>query len=512
MTSNDTVTEGHWWVKWVQKIEVIAAAPTWTLVLQGAITEKIDPATYESCSAPACHSKQWTDDQNRVWKGVALYKLVGKVDDVPQAGQGDDFDDALADKGYTVQLTAADGATLRLTSAEVKRNDNLIVAFQRDGEPLPTNQWPLRLVGSGLEKSKMLGQITDIKVIFSATTTATTVSTSTTSASGTSMLSIVKGSQSKTYTMDQLKTLTSITGYTGSKNKAGTVVAPVPYKGVSLIDLLNTVGGTSETDIVVVTAADGYTKTLTYAQITQGSFATYDTSGNTANPERQPIAFIAYEADGKALDDATGPVEFAVMTCQNQVTDSSNFVKKTVKIEVAPGSVKPSTVTSSPTTKTISTTTPAGAVVLTVKGAQAKTFTMDQLKAMTATTGYGGIKKSTTIVTPVLYKGIPLSDLLATVGGIKSTDSVKLIASDGYTKTLTYAQATGNGFSFYDLQGNSVTPNSPAIVLVAYETNSQALDSTVGPIEVLVLTGQNHITDSSNFAKMVVTIEIVAAS
>jgi hypothetical protein len=200
------------------------------------------------------------------------------------------------------------------------------------------------------------------------------------------------------------------------------------------------------------------------------------------------------------------------MTCQNQVTDSSNFVKKTVKIEVAPGSVKPSTVTSSPTTKTISTTTPAGAVVLTVKGAQAKTFTMDQLKAMTATTGYGGTKKSTTIVTPVLYKGIPLSDLLATVGGIKSTDSVKLIASDGYTKTLTYAQATGNGFSFYDLQGNSVTPNSPAIVLVAYETNSQALDSTVGPIEVLVLTGQNHITDSSNFAKMVVTIEIVAAS
>ena len=137
---------------------------------------------------------------------------------------------------------------------------------------------------------------------------------------------------------------------------------------------------------------------------------------------------------------------------------------------------------------------------------------MEQLKALTPTSGYGGTKKSTTIVTPVLYKGVALSDLLTAAGGLKSSDSIKLTASDGYTKVLTYAQATGSGFSFYDLQGNNVTSTGPAILLVAYETNGQALDSTVGPVEVLVLTGQNQVTDASNYAKMVVSIEIVPAA
>lgn len=165
MTSKTQVTEGHWWVKWTQKIEVIQVQKPWTLKLEGIVTENMDPGTFESGSAIGCHGVKWTDDQNRVWEGIPLWYLVGRVDDT-DTHKGDAFNDAAADSGYEVQLIAADGFTLKLTSAEVKRNDALIVAFKRDGNQLPENQWPLRLVGATLEKSQMIGQISTIKLVF----------------------------------------------------------------------------------------------------------------------------------------------------------------------------------------------------------------------------------------------------------------------------------------------------------------------------------------------------------
>jgi DMSO/TMAO reductase YedYZ molybdopterin-dependent catalytic subunit len=108
----------------------------------------------------------------------------------------------------------------------------------------------------------------------------------------------------------------------------------MPYKGVALTNLLSALGGIPVGGSVKFTAKDAYTKTLTYDQIMQGTFTTYDTSGNAVNPETKPLVFLAYEADGKALDDSTGPVQLAIMTSKNQVTDGSNFVKMIEKIEV----------------------------------------------------------------------------------------------------------------------------------------------------------------------------------
>jgi DMSO/TMAO reductase YedYZ molybdopterin-dependent catalytic subunit len=263
------------------------------------------------------------------------------VDDT-NTHMGDAYNDELADKGYQVQLIAADGVTLNLTSQEVKRNDALIIAYKRDGGPLPDNQWPLRLVGQTLTKDKMLGKITGIKLNFGApapTTTPAPTSTpvaTTPAPAGPTVLTVINGSQTKTFSLDQVKVLTPISGYAGTKNKSGVVTSPLPYKGVSLSDLLGQAGGLTASNSVKVTAKDGFSKTFTYDQITKGSFTIYDTTGTAANPETQPILFLAYEADGKALDDATGPLQLAIMTGKNQVTDNSNFVKMVEKIEIVP--------------------------------------------------------------------------------------------------------------------------------------------------------------------------------
>ena len=167
-----------------------------------------------------------------------------------------------------------------------------------------------------------------------ATTQTSTATQTQTSIDTTVVLTITKGTQTKTYSLTELKALTSITGYSGTKNKTGVITGPMPYKGVALTNVLNALGGIPANGSVKFTAKDGYSKTLTYDQITNTTFTTYDKSGNAANPEKTPVVFLAYEADGKALDDATGPVQLAIMTCQNQVTDGSNFVKMIEKIEV----------------------------------------------------------------------------------------------------------------------------------------------------------------------------------
>ena len=142
MTSKTQVTDGHWWVKWTQKIEVVPTVKAWSLQLEGAINETIDQATFESCSAIGCHGVKWTDDQNRVWEGVPLWYFAGRVDDAADTHKGDAFSDAVADKGYAVHVRASDGAVQEFTAAQVKRNNALIVAYKRDGSPLPDNQWP----------------------------------------------------------------------------------------------------------------------------------------------------------------------------------------------------------------------------------------------------------------------------------------------------------------------------------------------------------------------------------
>jgi DMSO/TMAO reductase YedYZ molybdopterin-dependent catalytic subunit len=166
--SKTQVTEGHWWTYWVKKIEIVPSVKPWTLSVAGFIDEKIDLAGFESCSSQSCHGTSWTDDQKRVWDGIPLWLLVGRVDDAnSHSNETKAFNDATADAGYEVQVVAADGYSQTFTSSDIKRNNNVIVSFRRDGGPLPENQWPLRLVGPNMSSKQMVGQITSIRVVFS---------------------------------------------------------------------------------------------------------------------------------------------------------------------------------------------------------------------------------------------------------------------------------------------------------------------------------------------------------
>lgn len=165
--AQNQVTDGHWSVKWVSRVQVKAIEQDWVLTLTGKLTEEMDRPTFETGAAEGCHGTDWTDGEGNVWTGIPLYLLVGRVDD-DNVHEGPAYNRDLAEAGYQVRIAAADGQSAEIASDAMYYNKELIVAYKLNGEALPDDYWPLRLVGKGMQESDMLGQITQIEALVPA--------------------------------------------------------------------------------------------------------------------------------------------------------------------------------------------------------------------------------------------------------------------------------------------------------------------------------------------------------
>ena len=277
---NNQVTDGHWSVKWVRKVQVKSLGEEWALHLEGALAEDMDRATFESGAAPNCHAVTWTDDKAQNWVGIPLWYLVGRVDDDIKH-QGPAFNDTLADAGYIVDVVAKDGYIVTLDSARVKRNNNIIVANKVNDTPLPEKYFPLRLVGSDLKKNEMAGAIAKIVIHFSpaaaaikpaaaitatATVTPTVAPTAAPAASatgGTGGLTI-GGLVWRPLSLDEaaLRAL-EVVKITAEHPKKG----KLDYEGLRLYSLLVLAEIKPEAAKLVLTAADGFTAEVDLATV-----------------------------------------------------------------------------------------------------------------------------------------------------------------------------------------------------------------------------------------------------
>jgi DMSO/TMAO reductase YedYZ molybdopterin-dependent catalytic subunit len=158
------LTDGHYWVKWVTKVEIIPCVADWTLVLVGPYPDNMTRAAFESGANANCHGANWTDSNNNVWSGMPLWYLIGWIDDKGESNRME-FNDTLALQGYTVKVMDSHGDYVSLTSTTVMRNNNIILANRLNGAPLPDPYWPLRLVGPGVSSDQMLGNIVEIQMI-----------------------------------------------------------------------------------------------------------------------------------------------------------------------------------------------------------------------------------------------------------------------------------------------------------------------------------------------------------
>jgi len=155
------------------------AREDWTLLLSGAISDTIPRSYFEAGKACALggHGATYTDGNGDVWSGMPLWLLVGWVDDDNKHNYGSNpFREDLADAGYNVTVIdygpdgvkgTDDDFSATFNSTVVKYNNNIIVANEIDGIPLPNSgdkpSWPLKMVGSALTSNKQkVGSIDEI--------------------------------------------------------------------------------------------------------------------------------------------------------------------------------------------------------------------------------------------------------------------------------------------------------------------------------------------------------------
>ena len=140
---------------------------TWNLNLQGVITENIDQTLFAEGATTDCHGTFWTDTEGNIWSGIPLWMLAAYVDDNVTMGPPNV---ALWSKGFEVEVIASDGSFVDFTSAQILNNNNVLVASEINGKPLPNSEWPLALVGIGVDQQHQIGGIISIKLILPSAT------------------------------------------------------------------------------------------------------------------------------------------------------------------------------------------------------------------------------------------------------------------------------------------------------------------------------------------------------
>lgn len=191
-------------------------------------------------------------------------------------------------------------------------------------------------------------------------------------------------------------------------------------------------------------------------------------------------------------------------------TTTPTTIATTTTVKPTTTTAKPTTTTAKPTTTTAApttTTAPKAPTALTVKGPSGtKELSMADLKAMSATSGYGGWKNQLgNITAPTSYKGVSLRSLMQLVGG---GGSVTVVASDGYTQSISSSQAGGSVNTYDPATGEPVSGVS-VTGIVAYQKGGSNIGSGEGPLRIaFVSSGSNQVTDSDMWVKWVVELRV----
>lgn len=249
------VIDGHWAVKWVNKLEVKNLGADWVLLVEGALSKPTDRASVESCGAPQCHGTSWFDDKNQQWAGVPLYYFVGSVDD-EISHEGPAFNRDLVKTGYTIDVISADGYTVTFDAQRVQYNKNIMVAYKVNENALPEEYFPLRLVGDDLEKKEMVGMIEQIKVGLEPLPAANEPAVD--SVSPTDSTLTLTGSVNQELFLNEA----AMRAMELLKVSAETKKGKQDFEGVSLIALLDMAGVKDGATKLVATASDGYSSEI----------------------------------------------------------------------------------------------------------------------------------------------------------------------------------------------------------------------------------------------------------
>ncbi len=167
--SNDPITDGHFWTKYVDTIILGKGKPTWSITLSGLSIVSISQDDFDSIVYCGDHIHNITyqySDAGRVitYEGMPLWIALSIIDGGENESGHYIFNDLLAQEGYTVRIFSSDGSNLTLDSSITTRNDSLVLAHVKNGLSLPEEEFPVRLVSAYLPQEKWIDKIVSISI------------------------------------------------------------------------------------------------------------------------------------------------------------------------------------------------------------------------------------------------------------------------------------------------------------------------------------------------------------
>jgi DMSO/TMAO reductase YedYZ molybdopterin-dependent catalytic subunit len=133
---------------------------------------------------------------------------------------------------------------------------------------------------------------------------------------------------------DEIRQMPSYEGRGGCFSSVGVVSGPFDVRGVPIADLCELVGGVGDSDIVFVSAVDGYSAVFDSAQL-DGDFDTFDPDTLAPVLHGHMELVLMYELDGQPLDhEFGGPVRVAIAGPDDVLTEGHYWVKWVSRIEV----------------------------------------------------------------------------------------------------------------------------------------------------------------------------------
>jgi DMSO/TMAO reductase YedYZ molybdopterin-dependent catalytic subunit len=135
-------------------------------------------------------------------------------------------------------------------------------------------------------------------------------------------------------TLQELKDLPASEGTGGFFTTTGQIRGPFEVKGVGLEDLCGLVGGLGESDLVFVSAGDGYSSVFDHDQVA-GRLPAYDPSTMDEVPHAELRLTLMYQQDGKPLSHDDGePLRLAIIGTERLLTEGFYWVRWVDRIEV----------------------------------------------------------------------------------------------------------------------------------------------------------------------------------
>ncbi len=296
-------------------------------------------------------------------------------------------------------------------------------------------------------------------------------------------------------TLNEIKAMESLEGFTSFQNTYGNVRGQGNYSGVKVADLVELAGGMESDQILTVNATDGYSVTFPYSKVYPNSTAR----------TIQGDMILAYEYNGTEVPDWEDGYRIVFLTDDGYY--SNEDAQQTTPSEYFAGGAGPTCITNVDTLR-IETPEPTALSISREEGTTE--FTMKELKQMDTITGLGGYKKSSgTLEGPHNYTAVTMETILSSTGTLPVNYTVEAMGSDGYTTYYNNTQVESGTFQGYDPDTGEDVGTIVCNLSIAYAENGETLPSDVGPLRVVTIHEDGYFTDGHFWNKEIVQLTVV---